>query len=508
MMMEIKSHSKYKKRAKYREVLSLDEKIELFEAYMQNTGEIIDINSTYRGYPIGIMANQIRSRYHQGKTIITAEQKENLDKLGLLEKRSEHMEDKVKRLEKYCKENLNLWHLKTTFFREYLKKNLDEVASGADIPEDTMQRFIEDYNLKPQLIENDDEPTDEIPIGLVVSEFKKAISDFAYIRSRNGHNKLAKKHYNRLKDAGVGSVFGYTREIEELSKKSGIEAERLHKIMLDFGSLKNFRKIYVKFMLTWEPFREENPLSLNKKDLDNKYIRSVFGSIDRFKAFKKHFMYLTKTNKLVTFFDLDEEGFVPDDNSRALSYIVGIDSILGSYYNKAELKERYKKFTEKETKIINDLIESKSEKSLNDFSEELGVSRTRIAEIRDNAIAKMTFPVPKPVWFFGKNNFRRKRFIERYFKSKDIFITEDSYVLEDDLKQDLFRILGIEYENLSEMTCTDDEISKTLDMELSEMIMDLQRAYDELGSIEQEETHTTIKSKENVKKKNKEIISK
>ena len=37
MMMEIKSHSKYKKRAKYREVLSLDEKIELFEAYMQNT---------------------------------------------------------------------------------------------------------------------------------------------------------------------------------------------------------------------------------------------------------------------------------------------------------------------------------------------------------------------------------------------------------------------------------------------------------------------------------------
>lgn len=281
----------------------------------------------------------------------------------------------------------------------------------------------------------------------------------------------------------------YPVEVVELSEKSGIPCERLQSIVTDFGSLNNFRKIYIKFLLTWEPYKQENLFTLNASEVNNVYIHQIFGNVDRFNAFKKHVWYLAKIGKIVTFFDLNEEGFIPAEENLALAYIVGLEEVLGRFFNQRELENRKKSLTQEEKDILNDLIMLNGKRTMaeiNKSGQEVCISKERAMKIKDLAITKIMRENALKVWDLGRNNTRRKRFIQKYFEQKDIFITSESFVLDDVLKRDLERILGVDFENLvnSEEIVSEEDVSRVLDSELKELIVTLQTAYDELNVLD------------------------
>ncbi len=281
----------------------------------------------------------------------------------------------------------------------------------------------------------------------------------------------------------------YPAEVIELSEKSGIPCEKLQSIVLDFGSLDNFRKIYVKFLLTWEPYKQENLLTLNASEVNNVYVHQIFGNIDRFNAFKNHVWYLFKIGKIVTFFDLNEEGFIPAEENLALAYIVGIEEVLGTFFSQKELENRKKLLSKEENRVFNDIIALHGKKKMaeyNERSQDASFTESRFVQIRDTAITKIMRENALKIWDLGRNNTRRKRFIQRYFEQKDIFITSESFILDDVLKRDLLRILGVDFEKLinSEEIVSEQDVTRVLDAELKELIVTLQTAYDELNVLE------------------------
>lgn len=290
-------------------------------------------------------------------------------------------------------------------------------------------------------------------------------------------------------DKKIENIDNEQAEINELSEKSGIPSDRLQSIVTDFGSLDNFRKIYIKFLLTWEPYRQENLFTLNRSDVENVYIYQIFGNIERFNSFKDHVWYLAKLGKIVTFFDLNEKGFIPTEENLALAYIVGIEEVLGTFFNQKELENRRKLLSKEENNVLNDLIALNGKKKMaeyNEYSQDSGITKARFMQIRESAINKVMRENAFKIWNLGRNNTRRKRFIQRYFEQKDIFITSESFVLDDVLERDLQRILGVDFEELlnGREIVSEEEVARVLDAELKELIVTLQTAYDELNVLE------------------------
>ena len=319
--------------------------------------------------------------------------------------------------------------------------------------------------------------SDETSMTAVVEEFKKAIIEYDALTDKFSHNVLKEKYVKRLKEAGVGGTFGYKTEIEELSEKTGIDAGRLNKIVFDFGSIDNFRKVYIKFMKTWKVWENENVFGLNQFETGEEYAIQTFGSLKKFKSFKQHFRYLAKMNKVITFFDLNEEGFVPAEENRTLAYIVGLEYVLGLFFDGKAVEMATKNFTAQESNLLNELLENKGKKSFGDIAKEKNLTRTRIMQIKNKAAMKILKQVDNPVWSTKKSDIRRRRFIEKYFESKDIFITQESFDLSEDLKQELLRIIGVDFEKEDNLPLNSEELSA----ELGELIEDLHLAYQELN---------------------------
>ena len=141
------------------------------------------------------------------------------------------------------------------------------------------------------------------------------------------------------------------------------------------------------------------------------------------------------------------------------------------------MQERFSSFNSEEKRVVMALIDSKNEKTLDDISSDLGVSKSRVVQIKKDVIDKLTAQDKAPIWGTGKSNIRRMRFIHTYFRNKDIFITPDSYILSKELTQKLMDIIGCEYDGLTDKQST----SKELETELTELINSLFLAYDQLG---------------------------
>lgn len=75
--------------------VSLDKKIEIFERF-QETGEELKCKTVFEDYPIGNWAAQLRHRIIESRTFeskLTEEQKERLEKVGVIKTDEEEIEE-------------------------------------------------------------------------------------------------------------------------------------------------------------------------------------------------------------------------------------------------------------------------------------------------------------------------------------------------------------------------------------------------------------------------------
>ena len=385
---------------------SLKEKIELFKRYLEKYGEEnTELNGAtmFEGYPIGFMLIQIRSKIKRGKHNFLEEDIKELEALGLLKNINDNIRDKVERFEKFCYENPKVWKNR--------KKVLADFENGTISPE---------FMISESTIE----------------ELRRLVRDYEYVKARREKGKLKPEYFERLKEAGVGGVFGHKREVEELSKNTGIDIEILEQIIEEFGILNTFRKIYINYMAEYYKY------FLESGELNESYIIENFGSLEKYNIFMAIYNKLAKNGQVVTCFDLEKPGFLADSKGRRLAHIIEGEYVPGYFFDKNEYKIAQLRLSAKEVSVLEDLVGEDGQGLLDkDIAVKLKLTRSRIGQIKVEAAKKVRNSYKKRTFNISINQEKRAEFIRCYFEEKDIFVTSESFVLSEKLEGELLQIV-------------------------------------------------------------------
>lgn len=185
--------------------LTVSEKIDLFERYLkENPNETIHYNTIFEGYNIGTFFIYIRYLMRNDLGGYSPEDLKRMEKLGLLEKAQGKVYEKVKNVKKFCKKY------------PYAFSNAHKLYQSLDEKEKI--------------------------------EFERVLKDYGYLRERKSRGKLSKKIEEELNNSQIGGVFKGA-EIEEVCKEYGIKNKEKNQILKEFGSIENFRKAYIEYMV-------------------------------------------------------------------------------------------------------------------------------------------------------------------------------------------------------------------------------------------------------------------
>lgn len=206
-----------KKPKKNNAIVTLDEKIKIFEEYLQ-TGEKIVGNTIYKGYPIGNWAIQLRKRvndFYKGRTPKSRfkdEQLRKLKDLGLLQRQIDSTIDE-----------------KIYYLAQWRKRYPDVKMTGTNPPEDEIRKYAKS--------ESDFEKK--------VEEYIRMQSYYIYIANRKNKGKLTPDQITDCKNANIKpEIFGYPQIIEDLAKVYGMETKDAYYINQNFGSIEQFVLLY------------------------------------------------------------------------------------------------------------------------------------------------------------------------------------------------------------------------------------------------------------------------
>ena len=316
-----------------RSKVKLDQKIEIFEEFMK-TGEELVGNTTFRGYPIGQWAIQIRNilnRMNDGKDDKvkinpTKEQLKKLESMGILERQIDStIDEKI--------DSLVEWR------RRYPKIKMIPIATDEELRE--YARTDEEFSK-------------------IQEEYEKIQRYYYYVRNRKYQGKLNEKQIEKCKEGEVGGVFGYSTRIEELSKKYGIKEKEIDYLLTKFGTLDNFYEMH-------NTGKIEGDMD---KTLEERIIRSVV--------------------------DIDGNSNIGYDNlCRA---ILGIKTKEKGvfFYSSKELQKALEeqRLTEREKYVIESIYglnEGKTPTTYSSLGREIGVTAFRISQIHAKACRKLRF---------------------------------------------------------------------------------------------------------------------
>ena len=228
-----------------RNKIPLQEKIEIFERFLA-TGEEINGQTIYEGYPIGQWATQIRSAIKNGRNTVnlTEPQYEKLSKLGILDRRIENTIDE-----------------KIDTIIEWVQAHPGIPITRADIYKSKDRSLL--YKLK-EFAGDDKESFNEI-----LKEYKTIQRYYDYVCIRHGKGKLTEPQINKCKEANIGERFGVPDDILDFSKKHNIELEVVMDVYKEFGSYDNFISLYKEGKLSdVQMKRYNNSLINNIIDVD------------------------------------------------------------------------------------------------------------------------------------------------------------------------------------------------------------------------------------------------
>ena len=398
-----------------RKSLSIDEKIDLFEKYINENENGIIQDTVYEGYPIGTMLVQMRSDIRKKINIqrYSPEQIEKLTEMGLLEDKHEStIDEKVARLEAFCINNSELWLVSKSADANIEKFYL------ADIDEQERKNIIEQLNL--------------------------ARKDYEYIYHRKIDGKLPDEYAERLRQAGVGKSFGYKDEIEDLAKQyekklrsnnnyseDKIKDEVAHikwylySKDMKFGGLDKYRQAFVEALI----------------NRDREQMEEIMPRGDDGKDF------------LITQFDVSSPDFINQTGLGDLvSLTFGEDISNFKYYglhemvifNGKDIKDKVlSTLTEREAEVLDlryGLTDGKRTR-LEDVGRKFGCTRERVRVIEEKALRKLRHSSrSQRIKNTGIDSDREEQFIRKYFEHHDIFSFADSDGLDDNVKSELLEI--------------------------------------------------------------------
>ena len=246
-----------------RKTVSLQEKIEIFERYLEEGNGDIDGLTVYEGKPIGQWAVQIRSWIKNGNERINPkeDQIERLEELGILERRIDStIDEKIDALIEWHKNHPNIL--------------VERRYKGKTISSKTIEKLKELAK------------TEGVEFSEIEDRYKKIQSYNEYVRYRDIRGKLSDEQKKRCKDGNFGGRFGYPTEIEQLADKLKIDVKQVADITNRFGSIDNFIQMYRDGKLSEEQtMLYNNNLINNMIDIDcnplaenyRKLVEATFG---------------------------------------------------------------------------------------------------------------------------------------------------------------------------------------------------------------------------------------
>ena len=246
-----------------REIVSLEEKIEIFERYLEEGNDDIDGLTVYEGKPIGQWAVQIRYGIKKGGNL-TEDQLEKLDELGILERRIDSTLDE-----------------KIDALIEWKKKYPDVVITRENLNQPIGDETIKKLKELAQV--------EGIEFSEIEERYKKIKSYNNYIRHRETEGVLTEQQWNKCKEGNLGGKFGFSTEAEQLAKKLKIDVKQVVDIINNFGSMDNFIQMYKDGKLSmYNNKLINNMIDIDYNPLAQNYLRlvkEIFGSSFEFKLF-------------------------------------------------------------------------------------------------------------------------------------------------------------------------------------------------------------------------------
>lgn len=302
----------------------------------------------------------------------------------------EKIAQKVDRLKEFCKNNPILW------------------ISGYDFL-NSIEDKAERKNLEGQL--------------------GQALLDYKYIYHRESEGKLSNEHIELLREAGVGRVFGYKKEIEDVANQySYDDVESFKKFLYyacaEYGNLDCFEQHYIESLINGGADKYNVGEFLNKHvknpDILNKYF--------------------------ITDFDISSPNFQnEEDKGYALIWEKlkeGLN-ISGVTFDKTKIKETIDNSlsdVERQVLKLRFGLKDGTMHTLKEIGEIKEVSKERISQIEKRAFFKL---IRK---FRFSNNLMieeqtEKAFIKKYFEYHGIFADEKQTELDSKVLRTLQSIL-------------------------------------------------------------------
>ena len=315
-----------------RSKVKLEQKIEIFEEFMK-TGEELVGNTTFKGYPIGQWAIQIRNslnRMNDGegdkvKINLTKEQLEKLESMGILERKIDStIDEKI--------DSLVEWR------RKYPKIKITPTATDEELRE--YARTDEEFRE-------------------IQEEYEKTQRYYDYVRYRKHQGKLNEKQVQRGKEGEIGGVFGYSTRIEELAKRYGIIEKDIDYLLTKFGTLDNFYEMH------------------NTGKIEDKKDRKLEGRIIR------------------NVVDIDDNSNIGYDN--LYRDILGIKTSEKGvfFYSSKGLQKALEEIGKREKYVIESIYglkEGKTPTTLENVGRELGITGGGVSPIKLKALRRLRYP--------------------------------------------------------------------------------------------------------------------
>ncbi|MBO4293207.1 MAG: hypothetical protein J5881_02315 [Clostridia bacterium] len=365
-----------------RKNLKINEKIELFEEYLNNgnTGKTIIYDTIYEGYPIGMYLKTIRYELNDEEKAkkYSEETINKLASLGLLDDKHEStITKKIDRLIEFVQNNPELWEFsyhKTidTIINEFFEENIDE------------------------------EKREEL-----IKQLEMANKDYDYIHSRNKKGKISEADIERLKEAGIGRAFGKSNKQQRIMDEYGIGNEAFKYIINHYGSLEDFYIAYID--------------TLMKGNIEKIINKKLLGQ-----------------NKLIKYFDLNASDFIYRDNQ---GYLELLETLMGEKIIIIKDKNEIFKIVNEILQSVNDKkanmvrmyygLDGYKKMPYQQIGEQYGITRERVRQLMEKSIRILGLSKEKLQTvenFIVNYNMEEevvRRFVIEYFKKYSVFYTKN-----------------------------------------------------------------------------------
>lgn len=211
-------------------------------------------------------------------------------------------------------------------------------------------------------------------------------------------------------------MFGIPTGILQLSEKYGIEQNVLIEIEKNYGSIENFRRQYIQYLLendkVWIDEKNSSTMNRLKENLVESYDLSSPDLINRNQNYEQLIRAISKANQ---------------------------EDILIADFNKIREIITETVCDEHTLEILELYFGLNGEKlTYEEIGKKIGKSGTRIQQITKTALRKIRLKYDFKEYFFSKSIIRE--FVEKFFENHDIFYNSEEHELDEQIRNELMEI--------------------------------------------------------------------